>query len=658
MRKIFGGGAFERGTDLVDRLYLFLVAGMSAGLAAGFLEIVLIWPWHLTKHTRVPYYYLAYLSLAPVIYALCGIFLGLIGILLLRSYRALSGKEPRAVGCSILSGFGFGVLLFLSLVYVFWKYSAGQKGAIVSLMRWPSFLLMAAVSSGLFVVWNRFLLVLLSKGPRFRNAVLLVFLVVTLASSVLLFGDYSGERKETTAASTVRFATGEEPDNLVLVTIDTQRADFMGCYGNGEIRTPAMDWLADGGVLFRYCIAQSPLTLPSHTSILTSTYPVYHGVRTNKGYVVDSSLVTMAEILRDNGYDTAAFVSAFILDDRFGLDQGFNTYDGNFDRLHLYFISKFLNRSLFFRIMQAAGMVGEDPLQRPAAETTSNAVEWIEEHRDEPFFVWIHYFDPHGPWNPIPPYDTMYEEMIDKDLSGEVRVSTLVDEQVFPLSFVERVKANYMGEVSYTDFYINVLRETLVRSGLDRKTLVVITADHGESFSENHFWGHGGVVNDPSIHIPLVFYHPARLPVDVILDGLCESVDIMPTILDFLGIEGPAPMQGRSLLPFMGSSGRLPYHGGYAEAMGSEMEEKRVQSLVTGDWKYIHYPSTDREELISLAMDPAEEEDLAAEYPEVAAKMKAELLELIENISSPEAAGSGEIDAETESGLRALGYVR
>jgi arylsulfatase A-like enzyme len=232
------------------------------------------------------------------------------------------------------------------------------------------------------------------------------------------------------------------------------------------------------------------------------------------------------------------------------------------------------------------------------------------------------------------------------------------DEKPLTRRFIENVKRGYMGEISYTDYHINMLRETLIQLGLEQNTLIVITADHGESFAENDFWGHGGSVNDPSIRIPLIFNQPGRLPSGIELQGLCESIDVMPTILAHLGIDGPPDMQGRSLVPYMGGSGSLPNHGGYSEAMGSEDEAMWVRSLVRKDWKYVHSPSGGWEALYHLADDPAEEWNVMADFPEVTAEMRDELLSVIETRSSSEGDAAAGIDEETENALRALGYVR
>ncbi len=641
-----------------DQLYLFLVPGIGSGIAAGALEMLLIWPWQMSKQSRVPSYYLLYLALPSAMYALIGIGAAVAALLLLRYILKVSPERAGADGYSLFSGLSFGSGLVLSIFSVGWLYRHGQKGALISLLGWPSLLLISMVVLILFLAWNRLLLMILSRRKRLALGILFISFFLTCVGSIALLGDFPGERKSADRGPSTGLADAADKDNIILITIDTQRADYIGCYGNSRIQTPTIDEIAEEGVRFKGCISQCPLTLPSHTSIMTATYPIYHGVRTNKGYVASQSLNTLAEALRGNGYQTAAFVSAFILDDRFGLDQGFDTYDGNFDRLHLSFISMFLDRSLFYRILSHAGYFEEDYLQRRAGETTDSAVTWLERHGEAPFFLWIHYFDPHGPWNPVKPYDTMYQSEPDADLDGEITVTTLIDRQNLTKRFVENVKLHYMGEISYTDRQIGNLREALAHLNLDGKTLIVLTADHGESFAENDFWGHGGVVNNPSIRIPLIFYRPGRLSGGRVVDGLSESIDIMPTILDYLGIEGPKEMQGMSLLPFMDGSRNLPDRTGYSEATASETQELRVWSLVTMKWKYVYSPAGGWGQLINREEDPAEERDMAHERPELAASMKSELLELVKTQSSPDSPGAENIDRETENALRALGYVR
>jgi arylsulfatase A-like enzyme len=651
------GRGIKREAGPLERLFLALVAGSSLGLLAGLLEVMLVCPLLFFRKWGFSYSYLLYLALPAVIYGLCGILLGLMGTIVL---RAISGIRRRRIGInrySLILGLSGVVLLVLFLLRVYHTYPSGQRGALLAYMGPLSMLLFTGFSLFIFLGWNRLLLAMVLRGSGYRNGMIIGMAAILSFASYLLIGDLVGNEGEKIRESSRSVPVDTERDNILLITIDTQRADHFGCYGNESILSPSIDRFAEEGVMFRYCIAQSPLTLPSHTSIMTSTYPFYHRVRTN-GHSARSSLTTLAEVVGEEGYRTAAFASAFVLDDRFGLDQGFEVYNGNFDQLHLNFLSNFMKNSIYQEIIRQLDLMREDYLQRRGANTTDSAIAWLDAHREEPFFVWIHYFDPHSPWDPISPYDSLYAQHIDRSVEGEARILTQEKETWMPWIEIEKIKSLYMGEVTYTDYQIGRLRDALVDMELAEKTLVVITADHGESFAENNYWGHGGAVNDPSIHVPLIWSRPGRIPEGVVKEGLCESVDIMPTILDYLGIEVDSAMHGKSLLPFMTSGSELPERTGYSEAIGTHDVEKGLRALVTRDWKYTYHAGDGSEKLYLLREDPGEERDLISTHPEKAGEMKDELFSILRTLSSVDTTQDGEMDEVTKNALRALGYVQ
>ena len=212
--------------------------------------------------------------------------------------------------------------------------------------------------------------------------------------------------------------------NVILVTLDTTRADRLGCYGFRNVETPTIDLFASRGVRFERCYAQTPLTLPSHTTLMTGTLPLFHGVRDNGGFVVPSPLVTMAELFKDRGYATGAFIAAYVLDSKWGLDQGFDTYFDKFD------LGKFKRISL-------------GTVQRPANEVMAEALPWLERNKGGKFFAWIHLYDPHSPYDPPPPYDKLY------------------------------AAHPYLGEIAFADSQLRRLWELLETNGLDRNTVIV-----------------------------------------------------------------------------------------------------------------------------------------------------------------------------------------
>ncbi|NMD10086.1 MAG: sulfatase, partial [Acidobacteria bacterium] len=278
--------------------------------------------------------------------------------------------------------------------------------------------------------------------------------VIAAAGVFLLFG-----RRP---ASFGRLAGGKAY-NVVLITVDTLRADRIGCYGFGRVETPVMDTFAAQGVRFARCTDQTPLTLPSHTTLMTGMPPLVHGVRDNGGFVVPPEITTMAELFKAKGYATSAFVGAYVLDSKWGLNQGFDYYFDQFD------LSRFEKISLA-------------SVQRPGGEVMDEALRWLETNKDGPFFAWIHLYDPHTPYDP-------------------------------PSPFKEKYPNNpYLGEIAYTDTQLGRLWSHLEDKGLRNKTFLVFAADHGESLGEHEEMSHGFFVYESAVHVPLIFVTPfARL---------------------------------------------------------------------------------------------------------------------------------------------------
>jgi len=253
-----------------------------------------------------------------------------------------------------------------------------------------------------------------------------------------------------------------EEMNIILITIDTLRADHLECYGYDKVKTPEINRLANEGILFEHNIVQAPLTLPSHASILTGTYPLHHGVRDNGGFYLSENHLTLAESLKNIGYTTGAFVAAFVLDSHWGLDQGFDYYYDNFD------LTKYKTVSL-------------DSVQRRGDEVLAEVYKWVEDQSQQKFFAWIHLYDPHTPYDPPEPYKTEYKGR--------------------PLGL-------YDGEIAYVDQLMGEFRDFMDKKELLDNTLVIFTADHGESLGEHKESAHGFFIYDSDIRVPLIM----RLP--------------------------------------------------------------------------------------------------------------------------------------------------
>ncbi len=404
--------------------------------------------------------------------------------------------------------------------------------------------------------------------------------------------------------------------NILLVVIDTLRADRLGCYGAVGAETDALDRLAGNGVLFDAAFTQAPFTLPSITSILTSLYPYRHQVRNNQTDL-DDSFTTIAELFRENGYRTGAVLGSAVLEGGRNLSQGFEFYDDQFpEEMEIY------NDDL-----RKSGAPLGDRAQRRAGDVTDIACEWLEQVGEDPFFLMAHYFDPHSKYDPPPPF---------KEKFG---------------------KRRYEGEVAYTDSEIGRLLESLRSLGLDRNTLVVVIGDHGESMGEHGEPEHGFFVYESTIRIPLIFSLPGKLPRGRRESGLVQAIDIFPTIAEFAGIGTDSPLDGRSLLPLLRGEGwqEIPvYSEAFLGYFGYGWSPTR--SIRTRGWKLVEAP---RMELYDLAEDPKELVNLYDTRLDVRKRLEVHLEEHRReerNVKPLELSteGIGEVQRQR---LEALGYV-
>lgn len=401
---------------------------------------------------------------------------------------------------------------------------------------------------------------------------------------------------------------GDRDFNVILVTVDTLRADKIGCYGNPSVRTPAMDALAAGGIRFENCISQTPLTLPAHTTILTGTLPPFHGVRDNGGFVVPTELVTMAETFKARGYDTAAFVAAYVLDSKWGLDQGFDTYFDKFD------LSRFDRISL-----------GE--VQRPGNEVIDEALGWLEKKKDGKFFAWIHLYDPHTPYTPPEPFQSEYRQN------------------------------PYLGEIAFTDSQIARLTDYIDGNGLRDDLFIVLAADHGESLGEHQESTHGFFVYQGAVHVPLIVSTPFAGLRGVTSGETVGLVDIMPTVCEMAGLPVPAEVQGRSLVPSFFAPGAAPERLAYSETFYPRYHYgwSDLRSVQDARYKLIIAPVP---ELYDLEKDPGEEKNLVylekKVYEDLSARAKTLMDEAEQGAHEIDL---GQVDEETREKLAALGYI-
>jgi len=400
--------------------------------------------------------------------------------------------------------------------------------------------------------------------------------------------------------------------NVVLITVDTLRADRLGAYGNDSGLTPNLDRLARSGVLFENASATAPLTLPAHASILTGTYPLRHGIRDNGGYHLGPESVTLAETLAASGYRTGAFVGAFVLDSRWGLDQGFERYFDDFD------FASFDDVSL-------------GSVSRRGDEVVAEALRWMGEAKGGPFFAWVHLYDPHAPYEPPEPYRSRH--------SGD------------PFGL-------YDGEVAHADELIGRLLAWLSRESLDGETLVAVIGDHGEALSDHGELDHGFFIYDATMKVPFIIKAPALERVDVRIPAQVRAIDLMPTVLDLVGLTPPPSVQGVSLLPLArGEAATLDLLSyGESQYPRDHYGWSELRSLRNETFHFIESPSP---ELYDLRVDPKETKNLAPERPDAVSELRGKLEDVLERFSAGalEPKEPEELDDETRDKLAALGYL-
>lgn len=406
-----------------------------------------------------------------------------------------------------------------------------------------------------------------------------------------------------------------EQYNVLLVTLDTTRADRIGVYGDSTAHTPVLDGLAREGVLFQNAASVAPITAPSHASIITGKYPMAHGFRDNGLYTLTENQQTLAEMLQDAGYATAAAIGAYPLLSRFGFDQGFQVYDDDITApLEDHLGNAPSKQRMFFD-------------ERRAAQVNDAILPWLKSRDDTPFFLWLHYFDPHQPFEPPPPFDQLYAH----DL--------------------------YAGEIAYTDTSLGFVLQRLEDAGKLDNTLVVVLADHGEGLGDHNEQTHAMLAYESTLRVPLLIrLPPAERGRGSVIEQRVGTVDIVPTILDVLGIESDVEFQGRSLRPLWtngeSDSGTRRY---YAENLSPRLTHGwgELRVLYEDSLKYIHGP---RPELYDLGSDPAERNNLIAEAPEAAQRLRGELTYFLEQHAEDSGAAPTR-DEEVLERLRSLGYL-
>ncbi len=400
------------------------------------------------------------------------------------------------------------------------------------------------------------------------------------------------------------------PMNLVIVTLDTTRADRMGAYGNKDIETPAFDRIAREGVLFDNAVSSAPLTLPVHSSMFTGKFPPEHGVRDNGGFFLGPEQLTLAEVLQSKGYRTGAFIGAYVLDSKWGINQGFDTYFDKFD-------------------LSESKAVSLGAIQRPGNEVVDQALPWIDQVKDQPFFAWVHLYDAHSPYRPPEPFATTY-------------------------------KAHpYNGEIAFADSQVARVLARLEALHVADRTVVMILGDHGESLGDHGEQSHGFFVYNSTTHVPFAIRAPGVTSSNGprhVADPV-RSVDVMPTALDLLGFAPPGGISGRSLRPLLTGAARELNLDAYSEAMYPlhHYGWSDLHALRNGRYKIIDAP---RPELYDMDRDPAEQTNLYQDRRQLGDTMIAQLRAMEASFAQTKAAlPAADVDPEARQRLAALGYV-
>jgi arylsulfatase A-like enzyme/tetratricopeptide (TPR) repeat protein len=427
---------------------------------------------------------------------------------------------------------------------------------------------------------------------------------LSLAGVILLAGCHS---RPAAVPGSSDAAARLRPLNVVVVTVDTLRPDHLGCYGYPNIETPALDGLAQRGALFENAVAQTPLTPPSHASIFTGQNPNVHNVRNTGGFVLQSSSHPLARILQEQGWDTGAFIGSAVLKTLFGFNNGFAVYDDEMPRP---------GKRNEFR---------EDP-ERKASVVVDRAIGWLEKRSPgKPFFLWVHLYDPHIPYNPPPEIAQKYKGR------------------------------PYDGEIAYADQQIARLFAAVNRKSSPENTVTAVLSDHGESLGEHGEHTHGVFIYDSTLRIPWIMSGPG-IPAGLRVKQQARTIDFLPTLLEVMGGRAPDYVQGVSLVPlFSGKTAASDIS--YAETLYPKMNMNwsELRAIRTNRWKYIRAP---RPELYDLTSDPGETNNVIRQHGPEVQKFEAHLKTFI----SPDGKGSEKVetamlDNRVMDQLKSLGYM-
>jgi arylsulfatase A-like enzyme/Flp pilus assembly protein TadD len=407
-------------------------------------------------------------------------------------------------------------------------------------------------------------------------------------------------------ASAASAASATAP-NVVVITIDTLRADHIGCYGYKQIHTPNIDALAADGARFERAYTAVPVTLPSHTVMFTGTYPMLSGMHDFAANKLGPGQFTLASVLKEHGYTTGAVIGSAVLDSRFGLNRGFDFYYDHFD----------------FNRLQESNL---EEMERPGNLVADVTLDWLSKNYQKKFFLWMHLYDPHYPYHPPAPYAAEYGDR------------------------------PYDGEIAFADSQVGRLIHFLKEKGLYANTLIVLSGDHGESLGEHGEKYHGFFIYNATLHVPFIIHVPGAAAARIVPD-LVSLADLMPTVLQALKLEVPAQVQGHNLLPLIRTKEPAEPRNLYGETFLPRLHFNwsELRGVESENYHFIDAP---KPELYDLTKDPGETRNLFAEKKAVGEEMRAQLTKLIQQYSAgSELAEKTGLDPALMERLKSLGYA-
>ncbi len=463
--------------------------------------------------------------------------------------------------------------------------------------------------------------------------------------------------------------------NILLISIDTLRADHLSCYGEIKRKTsPNIDRISQSGYIFSKAYSPTTWTLPGHASMMTGLFPSSHKADRNLQQTLSRpvdplspSTLTLAEILREKGYLTAGIISNPFVSRSFGMDQGFEFYDDQVDLFEDVRYLSLKDEAMLFKLFEILKIIDTNDYdgERRVVEVNEKAFRWLKDNKDrkEPFFLFLHYNEPHYKYEPPSPYnknssgrELPYFDDIVRLNKGEFTLTSSSLKDLLDL---------YDGEISYLDHYLGLLFDKLEDWHLLDNTILIITSDHGESFNEHEVWQHGNSLYEEQIRVPFIIRYPElKSDVRVVNKDIVQTVDLMPTVLDLLNIPAPENIQGRSLVPILKGETEHNFDLAFAEIrpdINWKVQNPKygigMRAVIYKEWKYIQSDDGEKE-LYNLSNDYKEDINLIHKEREKAD----ELHKILNSWSSAVAFNSGEKQEKIDSGrlqqLRSLGYLK